>query len=99
METKIVKLEGKIDLVLSKLDIAKIDNHSAKNTTWTVGGIVIGVIVGVAALAAAVIPASFSGGATMRGAIREEVRSAIEQSQAKSDDPAKANERRGDNPR
>lgn len=68
-ETKIARLEGKLDLVLSKLDHVAEDNRSTRANQWVIAFGLAVLIVGVAAL----FPVFFGMGAQLRDMVRDEV--------------------------
>jgi hypothetical protein len=69
-DTKIARLEGKIDLVLSKLDGVREDGRATRANQWVIGFGLAGLIV---ALVVA-FPAFFDIGSKVRDMIREEAR-------------------------
>jgi hypothetical protein len=71
-ETKIVRMEGKLDLVVSKLDSLREDNRATRANQWVIGFGLAVLIVAVAAL----FPVFFDMGGKVKDWIREEVRTA-----------------------
>jgi hypothetical protein len=70
-ETKMAKLEGKIDLVLEKLDNLTKEGHVARTNQWVIGFGLAALIVGVAAL----LPVFFGIGDRMHDIVERAVAS------------------------
>lgn len=68
-ETKIARMEGKLDLVLSKLDDVRDDYRGTRANIWVVGLGLAVLIVGVAAL----FPSFFGMGAQIRDMVHNEI--------------------------
>jgi hypothetical protein len=79
METKIVRLEGKIDALIGLS--TTISSHqdanasSLKTNIWAATAIIVATILGLFAIAATIGPSAFSFGAQMRDLVRSEVQS------------------------
>jgi hypothetical protein len=72
-DTKVVRLEGKVDLVLSKLDELRDDNRSVRANQWVIGFGLAVLIVAVAAL----LPVFFSMGTQVRDLVHSEIQSQL----------------------
>jgi len=68
-DTKIVRIEGKLDLVLSKLDDVRQDNRTTRANQWVIG---LGLAVLIVAIVA-LIPVFFSMGSQIRDLVHAEV--------------------------
>jgi uncharacterized membrane protein YdfJ with MMPL/SSD domain len=72
-DTKIARLEGKLDLVLSKLDDVRADNRHTRNNQIAIGIALAILIVGVVAAALTVAPAIFDLGSKFHETIIKEI--------------------------
>jgi hypothetical protein len=68
-DTKIARIEGKLDLVISKLDAVRDDNRVSRTNMWVIGFGLAAVMVAVAAL----FPIFFGLGAQIRELAQREV--------------------------
>jgi len=68
-DTKIVRIEGKLDLLLSESKATREDIKESKRTTWTVGltiaGIIVSVIIGIITM----LPSFFDMGKNFQNAV------------------------------
>jgi hypothetical protein len=76
-DTKIARLEGKLDLVLSKLDDVRNDNRGIRANQWVIGFGLALLIVAIAAL----FPAFFGIGAQVKDLVDASVQSHLHPSQ------------------
>jgi hypothetical protein len=72
-DTKIARCEGKLDLVLSKLDSVRDDYVTTRTNQWVIG---LGLAVLIVAVAA-IFPVFFSVGAQIRDMVQKEVKAQI----------------------
>jgi hypothetical protein len=72
-DTKIARLEGKLDLVISKLDGVREDGRSTRANMWVIGVSLALLIIGVAAAA----PAIFDLGMKVREGISKEIQEQV----------------------
>lgn len=74
-DTKLARMDGKLDLLLSKISDLREDGRSTRNTVWGATFAVLALVVALAAFA----PVVFDLGTKQRDIIRDEVKSAITQ--------------------
>ncbi len=70
-DTKIVRMEGKLDLVLSKLDGVRDDNRATRANQWVIG---LGLAVLIVAIAG-LLPVFFGIGTQVRDLVHTEIQS------------------------